>query len=161
MAKELRKEDPVAYEAMRKELRAQNALAADQYDLKLVFGNRHREIANPKGSNKHEWSIFVKFQDKKINPGELIEKVRFGLHPTFGAPHMDVKAPDHKGNYEMTFVGWGTFTIPITIDFKRATGLNPRKLELEHYLSFDGVGKWKTIAITINKVQARKLGIQI
>ena len=64
---------------------------------------------------------------------------------------MDLKAPDHKGNYEMTFVGWGAFNIPITIHFKRVTGLNPRTMELQHSLSFDGPGKWKTIAMTIKK----------
>ena len=126
-----------------------------------MFGNRHREIKNPKGGNKHEWTIFVKFQDKKINPAELIEKVRFGLHPTFGAEYMDIKAPDHKDSYEWSCVGWGTFGIPITIHFRRAVGLNPRTLELDHNLSFDGPGKWKTISMNIKKSQAKKLGILI
>ena len=61
----------------------------------------------------------------------------------------------------MTFRGWGTFSIPVTIHFRRATGLNPRTMELEHMLCFDGNGKWKTIAITLPKSHAKKLGIKV
>jgi len=68
--------------------------------------------------NKHQWTMFVTFVDKSIAASNLIEKVRYSLHPTFGADYLDKKA-DQTGRFEMTFTGWGTFTIPITIFFKR------------------------------------------
>ena len=67
----------------------------------------------------------------------MIEKVRFGLHETFGMEYMDVKA-NPSGKFEMAFTGWGTFEIPVTIHFKRELCLEQanRKIELNHELSF-------------------------
>ena len=62
--------------------------------------------------------MFVKFSNKKVSANRLIEKVRFGLHPTFGMDYMDVKA-NPSGKFEMAFTGWGTFDIPTTVYFKR------------------------------------------
>ena len=76
--------------------------------------------------NKHEWTMFVKFFNKKIKANTLIEKVRFGLHPSFGVDYMDQKAGP-SGLFEMTFTGWGTFNIPVTIYFKRALNLPPEQ----------------------------------
>lgn len=70
--------------------------------------------------------MFVKFANKDINANRLIEKVRFGLHETFGMDYMDVKA-NHDGKFEMSFTGWGTFDIPITIHFKRDLCLQPEQ----------------------------------
>ena len=53
---------------------------------------------------------------------KLIEKVRFGLDPSFGVDYMDVKS-NADGKFEITFNGFGTFTVPITIFFRRETGL--------------------------------------
>ena len=68
--------------------------------------------------------MFVKFANKNINENKMIEKVRYGLHPTFGVDYMDVRA-GQKPNFEMTFNGWGTFDIPITIFFRRDLCLSP------------------------------------
>ena len=104
--------------------------------------------------------MFVKFSDKHINANKLIEKVRFGLHPTFGMDHMDVKA-NPSGKFEMGFKGWGTFDIPVTIHFRRELQLeaDKRQLKLDHYLSFDGNGKWRTVVLPIKKAAALKLEI--
>ena len=68
--------------------------------------------------------MFVKFVNKDIKANRMIEKVRFGLHETFGMDYMDIKATaDDK--FEMQFTGWGTFTIPITIHFRRELCLEP------------------------------------
>jgi len=163
--KKFKEMDPKAYKSMEGNLRKQNKLVGDLFDLKITFGNRHKLIPNGKELkggevNKHEWTMFVKFVDKKINPNNLIEKVRFGLHPTFGMDYQDIKAnPDQK--FEMKFLGWGTFTIPVTIFFKRECQLpaENRQLKVDHYLSFDGNGKWKTITIQIKKDAAKKLGL--
>ena len=74
--------------------------------------------------NNHRWTAFVKFADPKVNQYamKLIEKVRFGLDPSFGVDYMDVKS-NADGKFEITFNGFGTFTVPITIFFRRETGL--------------------------------------
>lgn len=51
--------------------------------------------------------------------GKYIEKVRYGLHPSFGMDYMDVKAQASNPNFEMTFTGFGEFSIPITVYLKR------------------------------------------
>ena len=104
--------------------------------------------------------MFVKIGNKNVNANSLIEKVRFGLHPTFGMDYMDVKAgPTQK--FEMGFIGWGTFEIPTTIHFKRELCLEPenRRLELSHMLSFEGNGKWRSVILSVKKTVAIKLGI--
>ena len=104
--------------------------------------------------------MFVKFTNKAIDANRLIEKVRFGLHPTFGMDYMDIKA-NPSGKFEMAFTGWGTFDIPVTINFRRELCLPPEKrnLHLDHYLSFDGNGKWRTVNFPLKKTVAIKLGI--
>ena len=90
----------------------------------------------------------------------MIEKVRFGLHETFGVEYMDIKA-NPSGKFEMAFTGWGTFDIPITIHFKRELCLEPenRRMELDHELSFEGNGKWRSVNMPLKKTVAIKLGI--
>ena len=142
-------------------LRSENAFSGDFADLRLVYGNRHETVpANGYKGNTHKWTMFVKFTNKHIDANRLIEKVRFGLHPTFGMDYMDIKAnPSNK--FEMQFTGWGTFTIPVTVHFRRELCLTPeqRQLQLDHYLCFDGNGKWQTINIPLKKTVAIKLGI--
>ena len=140
-----------------KELRARQLIAENQFPLRIQFGNRHEIVKNnKKGSavqNNHRWTAFIKFTDPKVNQFSLrlIEKVRFGLHPSFGVDHMDVKA-NAEGKFEIAFNGFGTFTVPITIFFRREVGLPyPRQVKLDHYLSFEGKGGWKTVQIDIEK----------
>lgn len=66
--------------------------------------------------------LSTKKGNKPLSANKFFEKVRFGLHETFGAPYMDVRA-DNQGKFEMTFKGWGTFDIPITLFWKRQVGL--------------------------------------
>lgn len=142
----------------------QHRLAADQFDLRVTFGNRHRKVPNPKkiGPNKliansHEWTAFVRLDRTKVATSDLIEKVRFELHPSFGADYKDAKACD---NFEFTCRGFGTFNMPITIFFKRETGIpHPRKVTVDHMLSFDGTGSWKTISVPILKTYAKQIGL--
>ena len=105
--------------------------------------------------------MFFKLADKGPSATSLIEKVRFGLHPSFGVDYQDIKTTNEKDEYAMTFKGWGCFNIPITIYFRRTTGLNPRTMSFDHMLNFDGAGKWKTISIMIPKANAKKLGFKM
>ena len=74
-------------------LRKRGAFSGDWADLKITFGNRHVLVgARGSAENTHQWTIFVKFADKNIQANRLIEKVRFGLHETFGSDYIDVKA---------------------------------------------------------------------
>ena len=128
--KQIKKMAPEGYQDQLKHLRAQNAFSGDFVDVRIVFGNRH-EIVPARGNseNTHKWTMFVKIGNKGINANSLIEKVRFGLHPTFGMDYMDIKAgPSQK--FEMGFTGWGTFGIPVTIHFKRELCLEPEKRQM-------------------------------
>ena len=142
------------------ELREQNRLWGDFTNLKVTFGNRHKLINdNPQNLgngivNRHEWTMFVKFEDISLDPNKIIEKVRYGLHPTFGREYMDIQ-PNPDGVFEMKFIGWGTFMIPIKVFFREEIkqGLlnNQQTLEMQHYLCFDGDGLWKTIILPMKK----------
>ena len=102
-------------------------LAGDLESIIITYGNKH-EICPASGSheNTHKWTMFVKLTTKKDNKtlpaNKFFEKVRFGLHETFGATYMDVRG-DSQGKFEMSFKGWGTFEIPTTIYWKRQVGL--------------------------------------
>jgi transcription initiation factor IIF auxiliary subunit len=104
--------------------------------LKLIYGNLHKLVANPRKSknspaeeNKHKWTMFVKTLD--FDCSKIIRKVTYGLHPSFGAPQVEVKTSP----FELTKIGWGTFDIPIKIEFCSWLKLKP--VELNHYLSFN------------------------
>ena len=124
-----------AFLEVEKYLREQNLLAADRFPLRITFGNRHEMVQNNKKGkvvNNHRWTAFVKFADPNVNKFgmRIIEKVRFGLHESFGVEQMDVKA-NADSKFEIAFNGYGTFVVPMTIFFKRETGLNhPRKVTL-------------------------------
>ena len=96
--------------------------ASELVHVHFEYGNRHRvlqESRSKRYDNTHEWTIFVKFKDKKLIQTSLIDKVRFHLHPSFGFEHVDVRTPNSTGYYEKTFTGYGTFNIPILIFFRR------------------------------------------
>ena len=115
------------YNSRRAVLGEKKMLAGDLESIVITFGNKH-EICPAAGhsENTHKWTMLVKLNTKKDNKplpaNKFFEKVRFGLHETFGATYMDVKA-DHAGKYEMSFKGWGTFDIPITIYWRREVGM--------------------------------------
>ena len=70
----------------------------------------------------------------------------FILHPTFRNPKVFV----NQAPFRLCKVGWGYFELPITVHFKKATGiLDPQTFE--HTLSFDGDGKHRKFVLTVNK----------
>jgi transcription initiation factor IIF auxiliary subunit len=39
---------------------------------------------NKEYENKHEWTMFVRLENKNDSIRKYIRKVKYGLHPTFG-----------------------------------------------------------------------------
>jgi hypothetical protein len=117
--------------------------------LKIVYGNTHQEVTNPKRSrsdkektNSHKWSCFVKIENGQTK--NYIRKVVFGMHPSFGATQIEVKAFP----FQITRIGWGTFNIPITIHWHKNIKIqNP--LVLEYELSFNANGETKVHILKI------------
>ena len=87
----------------------------------------------------------------------MIEKVRFGLNPTFGVDHREIKGGP-EGKFEITFTGSEPISIPITITYKRGLTAE-RTMTVEHMLNFEGNGQWQTIDVPINRVFAMGAGL--
>ena len=157
LQQQVRRYVPEAYAERVAALRAQNAFSSDWVDLKLIYGNRHEDVpAMGFSQNTHKWTMFVKAANPKIDTSQLFEKVRYGLHESFCMTHKDIRAGKNK-QYEMTFTGWGTFEIPLMLFLKRELGYDydKRTMELNHSLSFEGKGKWRTFILPIKKTVAK------
>jgi hypothetical protein len=134
----------------RMKLLEEAVLKCDFVKIKILYGNTHKLVENPKKSrtepntqNKHKWCMFVKTDG--YDSEKVIRKVTFGLHPTFGVSEIEVKSAP----FAMTKVGWGTFDIPVKIDFCAWTKLKP--LELTHELKFTGNGETNVNILKLNK----------
>ena len=53
----------------------------------------------------------------------IIDKVRFGLHPTFGVDYREIKSSIGQ-KFEICYNGWGVFEVPISIYWNKKIGLN-------------------------------------
>ena len=135
---------------------------ADIFDLYFTIGNTHKLEKNPKLTkqgnmrNKHNWTAFVRIADRhkpQIKLGMLVEKVKFQLHETFRPNVRIEKLKKGKEQIEITYSGWGYFDLPVTIYFKKETGLEPMSVEFE--LNFDDNGAWRDYKTRISR---KKLG---
>ena len=108
------------------------------------FGNYH-EICKPFGrpDNIHKWTMVVSLQKLsgiKLPNNKFIEKVRYGLDEdgSFGTLYKDVRVSLKTGDFEMTFIGWGTFDVPITIFWRKEAGLvfGQKTTQFMHHLCF-------------------------
>ena len=73
-----------------------------------------------------EWNLRINAKNDVL---DQIEYVRYELHPTFVNPERIIR--DRKSGFLLRLVGWGTFEIPITIQFKDGSSL-----AIYHQLSF-------------------------
>lgn len=99
----------------------------------IEVGNSHRLVeAVGHRDNIHEWTVFVRAgaEESRHAASTAIARVHFQLHPTFHPPKVTVEGP---GPFEVTRVGWGTFPVTVTIEFK--DGRTP--ISHKHNLSFD------------------------
>jgi len=119
--------------------------------LKIVYGNTHRILTAPQDHNQHEWKVFVKLANGKLNIDTYISKVVFLLHHTFPDPVMECYCEP----FEVECSGWGVFEIPITIYWK--TWLDKQPSRYIHMLSFDGEGDWDTDVVKFKKSIYRTL----
>ena len=84
--------------------------------------------------NDHEWTMYVNSKGGAYDLNKIVKRVVYKLHPTF---HPDTYYRNEEP-YELSMMGWGTFKVKITLEFKSKLELPP--LELDHNLSFHGQG---------------------
>ena len=85
--------------------------------MKIVFGNEYKYLEGSFDKNVHSWKVYVKLEDipSGVKESDLIEKVKFKLHPTFNPPEVVKDKPP----YLVSRLGWGTFNIEIEVDWKK------------------------------------------
>ena len=105
----------------------------------LRIGNLHQVVAAKTGDtdgsaaqNTHRWTMFVSACSAKAPAlAPLVDRVVYKLHPSFSPAQVSVKnAPD----FQLTRLGWGTFTVRVCIHWTKAVGLPPT--QLTHDLDF-------------------------
>ena len=100
-------------------------------------------------NNCHKWTTYVKLSEKCLFDGidisRLVKKVKFGLHPTFGFEVIEVysKRGMRNFNFTLTREGHDVFPIKITIEWKKESGIFPKKHMIDYMLNFDGEGGHK------------------
>ena len=136
---------------------AQIQQVSREVNVRITYGNKHEIVQSKNPNNCHKWTAFVRVEGTQQIANGLIEKVRFGLNPTFGVAHREIKA-GQDGKFEITFTGAEPIQIPITITYKRGLTAE-RTMNVEHMLSFEGTGKWQTIELPINRQNAQNAGL--
>jgi len=113
---------------------------------KLTVGNEHVELPEseakdaitlPGAKMKHKWKMFVRGE----GIDSVIEKVEFGLHPTFQPSRVVVASAP----WEVERVGWGFFVVSVKVCYKPELKKEPSLFE--HQLSFEGNGTSKDFDI--------------
>ena len=90
-------------------------------------------------NKKFRWTAFV----RATNIEEYVEMVEFKLHHTFKQPIRQIK----EAPFETTNTGWGWFELPITINFKKETGIQP--VTVNHKLEFANGGEARSIKVLL------------
>jgi len=78
-------------------------------DVKMVLGKG----GMGGNQNSHKWTVHFQQLDseKQMFP---IQNVEFYLHPSFNPNHIVIDPP---GPYRITRLGWGTFSVPVVVNF--------------------------------------------
>jgi len=139
---EIRARRPEAFTKKLQEI-TQQRLQTDT--ITVLYGNTHKMIENPGTHNSHDWTVFVKLANSKLDIGTYINKVVFKLHPTFPDPVYEL----YNEPFQVQCEGWGVFEIPIKIYWKSWLEKQPTKLN--HMLSFDGNGDRNTVVVKFKK----------
>ena len=94
-------------------------------ELKILVGNTAKAAKNGK---MVEWTAFV----AEKNRTRFLKQVHFHLHPTFSPNRLLAKFNTEQQRFEITRVGWGTFTLEM-----EAVDIFGHKHAMQHDLSFD------------------------
>lgn len=116
---------------------ANNYVPGSSLDLALVVGNTAKETGN---GEMVEWTAFV----AEKNRTKFLKHVEFHLHPTFSPNHLLGKFNSNSGGFEITRIGWGTFTLQIDL-----TDIFGNKHSLEHHLCFDETISERTVNVRV------------
>ena len=152
-----RLERDFGYEFLVRERQVASALSKEQGVLifQLAIGNEHSIIKlDPMTvkvgyNNCHKWTTYVRLSEKCLFNGidisRLIKKVKFGLHPLFGFEVVEVDTIRGMKDYHFTLTreGHDVFPIKITIEWKKESGIFPKKHMIDYTLNFDGEGGHK------------------
>eukprot|EP00826_Nyctotherus_ovalis_P064503 TRINITY_DN9463_c0_g1_i18.p4 TRINITY_DN9463_c0_g1~~TRINITY_DN9463_c0_g1_i18.p4 ORF type:complete len:209 (-),score=75.27 TRINITY_DN9463_c0_g1_i18:192-818(-) len=112
--------------------------------VKFFYGNTHRLVDPlPSSINNHKWTVYVR--PARPESAKYITSVGFRLHSSFPNPVKIVRAKP----YQVKGTGWGYFTIPITINWKKKYGIE--KKVVEHDLCFEGNGREESFFVEIDK----------
>merc|ERR1712139_324143 len=105
------------------ELDKNGNLFKDQIKIQFEVGNRVKK-SDVKKNNRtyYDWECFVRIKNhNEYDIASIMEKATFELHETFRNPVRDVKKAKNN-EFCLGTSGWGTFDIPITLNFKKFTG---------------------------------------
>ena len=144
----IKKSFPDLFSKNLEELKKKKELEKNKKILFFRVGNDHKIIQND-NTNKHNWILYVK-SEEKINPLVFFKKITYKLHPSFGNCDKEMKLP-----FRDSYIGWGTFEIPIVIQFR--DWMKCEDLEVKHELSFDEEGDFCRFFVSVSKNDWEKI----
>eukprot|EP01125_Pyxidicula_operculata_P023200 TRINITY_DN989_c3_g1_i4.p1 TRINITY_DN989_c3_g1~~TRINITY_DN989_c3_g1_i4.p1 ORF type:complete len:1653 (+),score=390.20 TRINITY_DN989_c3_g1_i4:723-4961(+) len=136
---QLKHMNPSMYKTRNQQLKLLEISDKEKIKINLCFGNKAKlEKKDAKGYTFYNWTFYVKTSDGKTP--NYIEKVFVQLHPTFFPNELWVKSDP----FEISRLGWGTFTISFRVYFHAS--LDTKPLQREWELNFDEEESEKRIA---------------
>ena len=113
---------------------------------RLIIGNTHQLLSCDYDHIRHEWTLFIKFDDNDPDDiQQFIKQITVILHPTFSPSQIILD----KSPFTLTRIGWGVFTIYVTIQFQ--SQWNKSDFRTSWFLSFTNSGNQKKIDIDFQK----------
>ena len=140
-------------------LKNQESLFADHMTLTFRIGNLHKEIPAAAGSdNKHEWTCYFKLEDESLNKNlyKMVSKVQFELHETFRNPKRVVSSKE-GAKFQLSMIGWGTFSIPVTVHWNPDLKMPQQTLAVVHNLSFQRADTYKRVTVRFKTSKVKHL----
>jgi hypothetical protein len=127
--------------------------------VKLRKGNNNLKRSIDKLKSKANLEIyFEKYQNIELkekdersvllNDSQVIKQVTFFLHPTFNPSKIVIS----KAPFEVRRIGWGTFNIPIKVEFIEKLNIEPLELNFELSFTRSLNEQFRTFNINIDKL---------
>ncbi|CAF3293254.1 unnamed protein product [Rotaria socialis] len=113
---------------------------------RLIIGNRHQLLSYDYDYTRHEWTLFIKFEnDHQKDVGQFIKQIIVNLHPTFVPSQIILDKPP----FRLTRIGWAVFNISLSIEFHAKW--NKSDLVTNWFLSFSDADTQKMMEIEFQK----------